>query len=97
MNFFVFQQPPDGWPKEKTYFGKEYMVNPFCTINALDYENRKNRKGKKKRRLLGRYKRPVRYKTRKTKLRRLNKQKRRINYRKSRPHRIRSRRRRKYF
>ena len=98
-NFLGFQQPPTGWPKEKPYFGREYMVNPFCTRNALDNKNPKIRKGNKKRRLSGRYKRkrPGRYKTRKSKLRRQNKQKRRINYRKSRPHRIKNRRRRKYF
>lgn len=95
-NFFGFQQPPDGWPRTKQFFDRELVVNPFCTRKALDY---KNPKGKKKRRLSGRYKRkrPVRYKTRKTKLRRQNKQKRRINYRKLRPLRIKNRRRRKYF
>lgn len=99
INFFGFQQPPTGWPMKKPWFDRELVVNPFCTRKALDYKNVKIRKGKKKRRLTGRYKRkrPVRYKTRKTKLRRQNKQKRRINYRKLRPLRIKNRRRRKYF
>ena len=69
------------------------VVNPFCT------RNERIRKGKPKKRKLGRLKRkrPVRYKMRKTKLRRKNTPKRKINYIQLRPRRIAKRRRRKYY
>ena len=80
------------------------MVSPFCSRKVSDKTSVKIRKGKKKS-LSRRFKRkrPVRYKTRKTKkkegkLRRQNTQKRRINYRKLLPNKIAKRRRRtKYY
>ena len=92
-SFTLFQQPYKSWDTKVSWFNREVVVNPFCT------RNERIRKGKPKKRKTRRLKRkrPVRYKMRKTKLRRKNTPKRKINYINLRPRRIAKRRRRKYF